>query len=116
MTNTIPNSFAQGGFIPDLILYLSCEYCSCVLLWKGSVLSKPHSDFYTKNELPLRLALFWMSSNVCSIMGSFIAFGVLRMRGLAGREGWRWVSVPIAFISFQSDYFSQGGSSSSRAS
>jgi predicted MFS family arabinose efflux permease len=63
--------FLQGGFIPDLILYLSY--------------------FYTKNELPLRLALFWMSSNVCSIVASFIAFGVLHMGGLLGRAGWRWL-------------------------
>ncbi|KAA1472992.1 allantoate permease [Dentipellis sp. KUC8613] len=61
----------QGGFIPDLILYLSY--------------------FYTKNELPFRLALFWMSSNVCSIVASFIAFGVLHMRGVLGRAGWRWL-------------------------
>ncbi|KAL0958114.1 hypothetical protein HGRIS_000283 [Hohenbuehelia grisea] len=61
----------QGGFIPDLILYLSY--------------------FYTKNELPFRLALFWMSSNLCSIVASFIAFGVLRLRGHLGREGWRWL-------------------------
>ncbi|EEB97542.1 hypothetical protein MPER_03115, partial [Moniliophthora perniciosa FA553] len=47
--------------------------------------------FYTKNELPLRLALFWMSSNLCSIVASFIAFGVLRMRGVLGYEGWRWL-------------------------
>jgi hypothetical protein len=63
--------FLQGGFIPDLILYLSY--------------------FYTKHELPFRLALFWMSSNICNIIASFIAFGVLRMRGVLGRAGWRWL-------------------------
>ncbi|KAF9456607.1 allantoate permease [Collybia nuda] len=63
--------FIQGGFIPDLILYLSY--------------------FYTKNELPFRLALFWMSASVCSTAGSFLAFGVLRMRGIAGKAGWRWL-------------------------
>ncbi|KAJ7098336.1 allantoate permease [Mycena epipterygia] len=61
----------QGGFIPDLILYLSY--------------------FYTKHELPFRLALFWMSSNLCSVVASFIAFGVLHMRGVLGRAGWRWL-------------------------
>lgn len=70
--------FIQGGFIPDLILYLSY--------------------FYTKTELPFRLALFWMSSNLCSIIGSFIAFGVLRMRGVAGRAGWRWLFLVEGFI------------------
>ena len=58
-------------FIPDLILYLSY--------------------FYTKTELPLRLAWFWMSSNICSIVSSFLAYGVLHMRGVAGKEGWRWL-------------------------
>ncbi|KAF9003369.1 allantoate permease [Cyathus striatus] len=63
--------FIQGGFIPDLILYLSY--------------------FYTKHELPIRLAFFWISSNICSIIGSFIAFGTLRLRGLHGKAGWRWL-------------------------
>ncbi|KAK7439381.1 hypothetical protein VKT23_017604 [Stygiomarasmius scandens] len=70
--------FIQGGFIPDLILYLSY--------------------FYTKNELPFRLALFWISSNVCSIVASFIAFGVLRMRGVLGRSGWRWLFLVEGLI------------------
>ncbi|TDL21999.1 allantoate permease [Rickenella mellea] len=63
--------FIQGGFIPDLILYLSY--------------------FYTKSELPFRLALFWMSSNVCSIVGSFLAYGILHLRGHLGKAGWRWL-------------------------
>ncbi|KZP25723.1 allantoate permease [Athelia psychrophila] len=63
--------FFQGGYIPDLILYLSY--------------------FYTKNELPFRLALFWISSNICSILASFLAFGVLRLRGHAGKAGWQWL-------------------------
>ncbi|KAK0215652.1 allantoate permease [Armillaria fumosa] len=70
--------FIQGGFIPDLILYLSY--------------------FYTKNELPFRLALFWISSNVCSILGSFIAFGVLHMRGVRGKAGWRWLFLVEGLI------------------
>ncbi|KXN91797.1 hypothetical protein AN958_11947 [Leucoagaricus sp. SymC.cos] len=63
--------FSQGGFIPDLILYLSY--------------------FYTKYELPFRLSLFWVSLEVCSILASLLAFGVLRLRGLHGQAGWRWL-------------------------
>lgn len=48
-------------------------------------------DFYTKTELPIRLAFFWMSSNVCSILMSFLAFGVLHMRGILDKAGWRWL-------------------------
>ncbi|KAI0064885.1 allantoate permease [Artomyces pyxidatus] len=63
--------FVQGGFIPDLILYMSY--------------------FYTKNELPYRLSLFWISSNICSIVASFLAFGILHMRGVLNKAGWRWL-------------------------
>ncbi|KIP09399.1 hypothetical protein PHLGIDRAFT_67599 [Phlebiopsis gigantea 11061_1 CR5-6] len=70
--------FIQGGFIPDLILYLSY--------------------YYTKTELPIRLAYFWMSSNVCSIVASFIAYGVLHMRGVLGKAGWRWLFLVEGLI------------------
>ncbi|KII91277.1 hypothetical protein PLICRDRAFT_696369 [Plicaturopsis crispa FD-325 SS-3] len=70
----------QGGFIPDLILYLSY--------------------FYTKNELPFRLSMFWMSSNVCTIVSSFIALGVLRLRGVLGKAGWRWLFLIEGLITF----------------
>ncbi|KAI6159985.1 allantoate permease [Pisolithus thermaeus] len=61
----------QGGFIPDLVLYLSY--------------------FYTKRELPIRLALFWMSMYFCSIVASFLAYGILHLDGVAGEAGWRWL-------------------------
>ncbi|KIJ27074.1 hypothetical protein M422DRAFT_271761 [Sphaerobolus stellatus SS14] len=54
----------QGGFIPDLILYLSCE---------------DESSFYP-GSLDLTL-----------IISSFLAYGILHMRGVAGKAGWRWL-------------------------
>ncbi|KAG9083047.1 hypothetical protein FS749_006345 [Ceratobasidium sp. UAMH 11750] len=61
----------QGGFIPDVILYLSY--------------------FYTKTELPIRLAFFWISNYACDIISAFLATGILRMRGVGGRAGWRYL-------------------------
>ncbi|KAK0636483.1 major facilitator superfamily domain-containing protein [Bombardia bombarda] len=61
----------QGGFIPDVILYLS-------YFFKGS-------------ELPFRLALFWTSLRVTDIVAPILAFGLLRLRGVHGYEGWRWL-------------------------
>ncbi|KEY72264.1 hypothetical protein S7711_00263 [Stachybotrys chartarum IBT 7711] len=61
----------QGGFIPDIVLYLTYYF-------KGS-------------ELPFRLALFWCVRRVTDILAPIIAFGVLRMRGVLGYEGWRWL-------------------------
>ncbi|KAJ5509741.1 hypothetical protein N7527_011884 [Penicillium freii] len=77
----------MGGFIPDSILYLSY--------------------FYTKTEMPFRLALFWFTDSMSGVVASFIAYGVLHMRGVDGREGWRWlfliealISLVIGFLSF----------------
>ncbi|KAI1634305.1 major facilitator superfamily transporter [Biscogniauxia mediterranea] len=61
----------QGGFIPDTILYLS--------YW------------YTGRSLPIRLAWFWMSSQLVDIGVGFAAVGLLSMRGILGYEGWRWL-------------------------
>lgn len=77
----------MGGFIPDTILYLSY--------------------FYTKSEMPFRLALFWFVDSISGVIASFIAYGVLHLRGVDGREGWRWlfliealISLVIGFLSF----------------
>ncbi|KAF9484766.1 MFS general substrate transporter [Pholiota conissans] len=63
--------FLQGGFIPDIILYLSY--------------------FYTKNELPFRLAWFWISNYSADLISAFLATGILRLRGHNGKAGWRYL-------------------------
>ncbi|KAJ6601313.1 major facilitator superfamily domain-containing protein [Mycena vulgaris] len=63
--------FLQGGFIPDVVLYLSY--------------------FYTKSELPIRLAYFWVSNYVSHIVSAFLATGILRLRGVGGKSGWRYL-------------------------
>ncbi|KAF2711957.1 MFS general substrate transporter [Pleomassaria siparia CBS 279.74] len=61
----------EGGFIADNILYLSY--------------------FYTGWELPARLSCFWVAYQATQIISAFMAFGILRLRGLHGMEGWRWL-------------------------
>ncbi|KAF3048133.1 hypothetical protein E8E12_010666 [Didymella heteroderae] len=61
----------EGGFIPDNILYLSY--------------------FYTGFELPARLSWFWVSYQSTQIISAFLAFGILRLGGNNGMEGWRWL-------------------------
>ncbi|KAF8240768.1 MFS general substrate transporter [Tricholoma matsutake] len=63
--------FLQGGFIPDVVLYLSY--------------------FYTKSELTIRLAYFWVSNYVSHIIAAFLATGILRLRGTGGKAGWRYL-------------------------
>ncbi|KAI1333321.1 MFS general substrate transporter [Xylariaceae sp. FL0255] len=61
----------EGGFIPDLILWLSY--------------------FYTSRELPIRLSYFWTSLSITGIAISLLAFALLHLEGVAGWEGWRWL-------------------------
>ena len=69
----------MGGFIPDSVLYLSY--------------------FYKTSEMPIRLALFWFVDSMSGVVASFIAYGVLHMRGVDGRAGWAWLFLIEALIS-----------------
>lgn len=65
------------------------------------------SYFYTRNELPVRLAVFWSVNATSSLLTAFLAVGLLKMRGVLGHAGWQWmflleglVTLLIALLSF----------------
>ncbi|KAK4153574.1 major facilitator superfamily domain-containing protein [Chaetomidium leptoderma] len=61
----------EGGFIPDIVLWLSY--------------------FYTSRELPIRLSYFWTTLSLTTIITSLLAFALLHLRGVNGWAGWRWL-------------------------
>jgi len=61
----------EGGFIPDVILWLSY--------------------FYTSRELPIRLSFFWTALTLTTIISSLLAFAIFHLEGANGWEGWRWL-------------------------
>jgi MFS family permease len=61
----------EGGFIPDVILYLSY--------------------FYKSKELPIRLSFFWGSYIMTFVVSAFLATGILELRHHTGWAGWRWL-------------------------
>lgn len=68
----------EGGFIPDLILWMSY--------------------FYKGSELTLRLSWFWISRYLTMIVISLMAYGLLHMRGVHGMAGWRWLFLVEGII------------------
>ncbi|KAF7559615.1 hypothetical protein G7046_g4545 [Stylonectria norvegica] len=62
---------AQGGFIPEMILYLSY--------------------FYKSSELAIRLSIFYTAIPLTQTYGSLMAGGILQMRGVQGWAGWQWL-------------------------
>ncbi|KAF2825787.1 MFS general substrate transporter [Ophiobolus disseminans] len=78
----------MGGFIPDIVLWLTY--------------------FFKSNELPLRLAWFWTALSTCNIVGSLLAAGILQMRGLNGWGGWQYLFLIEGSITFVIGIFSYG--------
>ncbi|VEU20765.1 DEKNAAC101772 [Brettanomyces naardenensis] len=61
----------EGGFIPDLVLWMSY--------------------FYTGAELTIRLSFFWTSMALTQIVTSVLAYGIFHLRGVGGMGGWSWL-------------------------
>ncbi|KAI1378359.1 MFS general substrate transporter [Hypoxylon crocopeplum] len=78
----------MGGFIPDIVLWLTY--------------------FYKSRELPLRLAWFWTALSTVNIVGSLLAAGILQMRGINGWSGWQWLFLIEGLITLIIGFFSWG--------
>lgn len=48
------------------------------------------SYFYTSIELPYRTTIWASSNKINDIIAPLLSVGILRLRGTAGKEGWRW--------------------------
>jgi len=65
------------------------------------------SYFYTSKELPIRLSFFWTALDLTQIVTSIMAFGLLRMRGIHGLEGWRWYLCSVLVVTLSAADVSQ---------
>lgn len=37
------------------------------------------------------MSFFWTAMSIADILSAIFAYGLLRMRGVEGRSGWRWL-------------------------
>jgi len=50
-------------------------------------------NWYTREELGIRIAYLFIASALSGAFGGLIAFGILYMNGVAGWSGWRWLYI-----------------------
>ncbi|PPQ72038.1 hypothetical protein CVT26_006728 [Gymnopilus dilepis] len=64
-------AITEGGVIPTTLVYLG--------------------SFYKSTELATRLALFWGVQHGASAISGLMASGLVKLRGVGGLEGWKWL-------------------------
>lgn len=63
----------EGGLLPGIILYLS--------------------TIYKRHELQFRVGVFYASASLSGAFGGLLATGILKMDGVGGLAGWRWIFI-----------------------
>lgn len=63
--------------------------------------------WYCRHEIQLRQALFFSAASIAGAFSGLLAFGISKMDGVGGYEGWRWIfilegllTVIVAFLAF----------------
>ncbi len=63
----------EGGVFPGLVLYLT--------------------HFYPRAKMTTRVAAFFASASLSGAFSGILAYGIIRMDGVGGRAGWRWIFI-----------------------
>ncbi|KAI5118773.1 hypothetical protein M0805_005654 [Coniferiporia weirii] len=63
----------EGGLLPGIILYLS--------------------TIYKRHELQLRVGVFYASASLSGAFGGLLATAIIKMDGVGGLAGWRWIFI-----------------------
>ncbi|KAF5332971.1 hypothetical protein D9757_015228 [Collybiopsis confluens] len=66
----------EGPMFPGIVLYLS--------------------SFYTRDELAVRVAIFFSSASLSGAFSGLLAAAILKMDGLGGRPGWAYIFIIVS--------------------
>lgn len=86
---SIGNGYAQsfGAVIACRLILGLCEaaFSPCIILYM--------TTFYRREELGLRICYLYMTIATSGVIGGLLATGLLKMDGLRGLAGWRWLYI-----------------------
>jgi MFS family permease len=51
------------------------------------------TTWYCRHEIQLRQALFFSAASIAGAFSGLLAFGIAKMDGVGGLEGWRWIFI-----------------------
>jgi MFS family permease len=68
----------EGPMFPGIVLYLS--------------------GFYTREELSLRVALFFSSASLSGAFSGLLAAAIQNMHGIGGKAGWAWIFILVRVL------------------
>ncbi|KAL5601895.1 hypothetical protein FOBRF1_009428 [Fusarium oxysporum] len=63
----------EAGLFPGVAYYLTMWYC--------------------RHEIQFRQALFFSAASIAGAFSGLLAFGIAKMDGVGGLEGWRWIFI-----------------------
>ncbi|KAL1617979.1 hypothetical protein SLS54_007512 [Diplodia seriata] len=64
---------AESGLFPGVVYYLS--------------------NWYKRHERVYRVALFFSAASLAGAFGGILAYGIGKMKGVGGLNGWRWIFI-----------------------
>ncbi|KAJ4305760.1 High-affinity nicotinic acid transporter [Kalmusia sp. IMI 367209] len=50
-------------------------------------------EYYTRKEQPIRFAMFFTFGLLGPLISGLLAYGIRRMDGVQGKQGWRWIFI-----------------------
>jgi MFS transporter, ACS family, DAL5 transporter family protein len=65
----------EAGFFPGVAFYLSC--------------------WWLRREQSFRLAIFFSMATLAGAFGGILAFGIGKMGGVGGKDGWSWLFMYV---------------------
>ncbi|KDN47749.1 MFS general substrate transporter [Tilletiaria anomala UBC 951] len=58
------------------------------------------SGWYTRSQFGIRAAIFFSAASVAGAFGGLLSVAIVKMDGVGGYEGWRWIFIIIGLITF----------------